>query len=250
MLLSSEPWAFPKTFTNTRTRVFAAPEGIEECYLLGDAFGYAMQIVLFVFCMGSLLLKWVLERPQRRFFIFAMDTSKQCVAAGCYHVLNMSLAVALDHAQSAYLADECAWYWTSFIIDCTFGLLLNYLILRTTEWLFGYESGHYGDIEESSTDDTIDWHAWLNQVLVFCMVICLSKLIVTSFLLFNPWVAKLGMWGTYWIKNPDDRLLFVMVITPTVMNTMAFWVTDEFIKGKQAEDHKEIESGITSKIVS
>merc|ERR1719265_33466 len=198
--------------------------------------------------MGSLLLKWVLERPQRRLSIFAMDTSKQCVAAGCYHILNMSLAVALDQMSTTYLADECAWYWTSFIIDTTLGILLNYLILRTTEWLFGYESGHYGDIDENSKDgDQVDWNAWINQVLVFCMVICLAKLIVTSFLLLNPWVALLGMRGTYWIKDPDDRLLFVMVITPTVMNTLAFWVTDEFIKANVAHENKDLGDKLSSK---
>merc|ERR1719265_1362236 len=77
--------------------------------------------------MGSLLLKWVLERPQRRLSIFAMDTSKQCLAAGCYHILNMSLAVALDHATSKYLADECVLSSKKLTSGVTVGIVLNYL---------------------------------------------------------------------------------------------------------------------------
>lgn len=229
------------------------PTGVEgECYLLADTFGYAMQLLLFVFSMGSLLLKWYLEVPRRQFTVFAADMSKQCFAGGWYHILNVCLSMALENAKSQYGADECAWYWTQFMIDCTVGLWLNWVILRGTEKFFGYESGRYlsdfeGNTKVDATGDpmqavSVDYQEWLKQGLVFCFIVTCSKFLIVAALLVDGVASMFGIWGTMWIEDPQMRLIFVMVITPVVMNTMAFWVTDEFIRyePKLAQDAKVV----------
>lgn len=225
---------------------------VQECVLLGDAWGYAMQGMLFLFCLTSLYIKWSWEHPQRLFWVFGMDVSKQCLAAGVYHVLNMGMAMVLSDDASGN-ADECAWYWTSFMIDCIFGTMLNFLILRASETLFGYKSGDYGvdgyNFEEGGAAPTvedehgtaqIDFGMWFRQVLGFCVVIILSKLITFTFLVGNPWVSDVGVSATTWIADPDKRLFFVMVVTPTIMNTLVFWITDEFLKDSSVDDDGKV----------
>jgi hypothetical protein len=207
-----------------------------ECRLLGDVFGYTMQLLLFVMCMTSLLVKWHLEKPQRRFKIFVLDTSKQCVGAGWYHILNISLSIFLN-SNRGYSADECAWYWSTFMLDSTLGLVCNWLILRASEKALGYTSGDYdeepgkGDHEEfMDSEGTIDYWQWAKQGLTYCAIITVSKCLVSTLLFVDGVAAHLGVWGTMWIADPNSRLVFVMVITPTIMNTISFWVTDEFIR--------------------
>lgn len=206
---------------------------VQECFLLADTFGYVMQGLLFFLTMGTLLLKWKLEVPQRPFKIFALDISKQCMGAGWYHVLNMVSSMVMMHAKANYHADECAWYWVQFMFDDTLGLYFNYTVLRLTERFFGYESGMYCDGDSPSLEGlavTVDFTEWLKQGLFWCLVISISKFCVLTALFCDGVASDIGIYGTTWIEDPETRLFFVMVVTPAIMNTMAFWVTDEFLK--------------------
>merc|ERR1719159_1803018 len=78
----------------------------QQCNILSDWFGFFVQGALFAVCCGSLLMKWYLENPRRKFKIFLLDSSKQIVGAGVIHCLNMLCAMIFADFDDA-LADEC-----------------------------------------------------------------------------------------------------------------------------------------------
>lgn len=211
-----------------------------ECTIASSSFDWGVQMLLFFACMGSLLLKWHLEAPQRRLVTFALDVSQQVCAAGLYHLLNMLFAAFLSNMLGDH-ADACAMYWISFVIDTSIGTFCTCLLLWISRRHLGYESGNYYSVEgkdidahsEEATLDNFDGNKWARQIMAFCGIICTSKLI-TSTLVFSAltfW-SRIGIACTEWIDNPQLRLLWVMMITPAVMDTLTFWITDEFIKNK------------------
>jgi len=211
-----------------------------ECTIASSSFDWGVQMLLFFACMGSLLLKWHLEVPQRRLVTFALDISQQVCAAGLYHLLNMLFAAFLSNALGDS-ADACAMYWISFVIDTSIGTFCTCLLLWLSRRHLGYESGNYYSVDgkevdahsEEATMDNFDANKWARQIMAFCGIICTSKFI-TSTLVFSAltfW-SRIGIACTEWIANPQLRLLWVMMITPAVMDTLTFWITDEFIKNK------------------
>merc|ERR1719329_1188775 len=42
--------------------------------------------------------------------------------------------------------------------------------------------------------------------------------------------AWIGWHGTSWVENGNMRLLWVMIVTPGIMNTFYFWTADEFLR--------------------
>jgi len=78
-----------------------------QCQVLSGFSGIVVQALLFGVSVGSLLTKWWLEKPRRRFRIFFLDSSKQFLGAGVIHCLNLVCAVTFSHLQAS-AADECA----------------------------------------------------------------------------------------------------------------------------------------------
>mmetsp|Transcript_105228 Transcript_105228/g.282809 ORF Transcript_105228/g.282809 Transcript_105228/m.282809 type:complete len:248 (+) Transcript_105228:112-855(+) len=202
------------------------------CQVLGDTFGFVVQGVLFGVVMCTMLTKWWFEKPRRQFVTFALDSSKQVVGAGAIHVMNMLCAITF--AKNAnHASDECAWYWVNIMIDTTFGVVVCYGLLKLTELLFGYDSGHYG----KSGGTGIDWESspeykkWAWQICVWCVITGIMKLVVVLMMLAATefWV-KVSVAATHWIVDHQTRLIFVMVVTPTVMNIFQFCVQDSFLK--------------------
>lgn len=219
---------------------FGAPS---ECKILEGWFGYFIQGILFSVCVGTLVLKWYNEVPRRRFKIFLLDSSKQIVGAGVIHVLNMICAIVFASFESA-LADECAWYWVNIMIDTTFGIVVCWALLKLSEWLFGYDSGHYGKGAQTGIDweQNPDYGKWGKQIAVWCCIVSLMKgvVVIIMFAATDFW-EWFSITCTHWIKDKYWRLVFVMIVTPTCMNIFQFWVTDSFLKwkGKKKEGDPE-----------
>mmetsp|Transcript_22789 Transcript_22789/g.47262 ORF Transcript_22789/g.47262 Transcript_22789/m.47262 type:complete len:255 (-) Transcript_22789:57-821(-) len=204
----------------------------ESCQVLGDTFGFLVQGVLFMVVMCTLLLKWWMERPRRQFKIFVLDSSKQIVGAGAIHVMNMACAMMFSGLESA-TADECAWYWVNIMIDTTLGTLFCWVLLKMTEKIFGYDSGHYGKKAQTGIDweTSPDYTKWCSQIIVWCVIVSLMKLaVVIAMWCFSSFWEHLAILSTHWIRDRQPRLIFVMIVTPTFMNTFQFLVTDSFLK--------------------
>lgn len=218
------PWS-------TRTPLDATP--VKHCEILGDKFGLLVQGVLFAVVMGTLALKWWLEKPRRQLKVFILDSSKQLVGAGAIHVMNMLCAIIFAGADQATVADECAWYWVNIMVDTTFGVLVCYWLLKCTEKVLGYDTGHYGKKAQTGIDwaQSPDYWKWSQQIMVWCLIVMAMKTIVVAVLFVGaPFWIWLSVRATHWIRNPQMRLLFVMVFTPTCMNMFQFCVTDSFLK--------------------
>jgi len=211
------------------------------CQVLGDVFGVLVQGLLAAFVGSTLLAKWYLEKPRRQFQIFCLDSSKQVFGAGAIHVMNMVCAMAFAGDKADH-GDECAWYWTNIMIDTTVGVGICYGLLKLTERLFGYDTGHYGRKAATGIDwqDNPDYSNWAKQILVWGAIVGMMKLIVVIIMyLFAPFWVRLSILATHWIEDKQMRLVFVMIITPTVMNLFQFIVQDSFLKYQQKEGSKE-----------
>eukprot|EP00929_Paragymnodinium_shiwhaense_P007830 TRINITY_DN111738_c0_g1_i1.p2 TRINITY_DN111738_c0_g1~~TRINITY_DN111738_c0_g1_i1.p2 ORF type:complete len:245 (+),score=55.11 TRINITY_DN111738_c0_g1_i1:77-811(+) len=215
----------------------------KECQVLGDFFGFIVQGLLFGVCCSVLLAKWYFENPRREFRIFILDSSKQIVGAGVIHVLNMVCAVSFP-ALLKVDGDECAWYWVNIMIDTTFGVIVCYALLKASEAMFGYDSGHYGKGASTGIDwqQDPDYWKWAHQISVWCVIVSLMKLVVVVLMyLFASFWVHTAETCTHWIEDTKTRLVFVMIVTPTCMNIFQFCCTDQFIKyTKKADPPKEI----------
>lgn len=237
---SLRPWVLLETGRSNALLHSGSPK---SCQVLGDTFGFIVQGLLFSICVGSLLLKWKLEKPQRRFLIFFLDSSKQIAGAGVIHILNMICAMIFSAHEEA-TADECAWYWVNIMIDTTFGVVVCYWILKASEKLFGYKSGHYGKGASTGIDwvSNPDYWKWFHQISVWCVIVCCMKLVVVAIMWmghsFWEWAAMLA---THWIEDKQRRLIFVMIVTPTCMNMFQFWVTDTFLKYTKPKDEQALD---------
>lgn len=207
----------------------------EQCHIFDGAFAIFVQVLLFAIVVCTLVLKWWFEQPRRRFGIFLLDSSKQIVGAGAIHVANMLCAMIFAAQLEHHEGDECAWYWVNIMIDTTFGVLVCYLLLKITEMLFGYDSGHYGKGATSGInwEDNPDYKKWAAQICVWCCIVMTMKLIVVAIMAVAPefWVSFANT-CTQWLEDDSQRLVFVMIVTPTVMNMFQFLVTDSFLKFK------------------
>lgn len=216
---------------------WAGGETPKECQVLSDFFGVVVQGLLFLATLGTLLLKWRLEKPQRKFWIFLLDSSKQIAGAGMIHCLNMLCAFIFGHAGHGG-ADECSWYWVNIMLDTTFGVLVCYGLLKASERLLGYDSGKYGK-GETGIDWEVnpDYRTWGEQITVWCFIVSLMKLVVVAVMFVGG-----SLWGwlavtcTHWITSRKPRLIFVMIVTPLCMNIFQFVVTDTFLKYKPPPD--------------
>jgi len=210
----------------------ALPE--HECKVLSGFTGVAVQSTLFLVCVSTLLLKWWLEQPRRKLPIFFLDSSKQIVGAGVIHALNLICAMAFTSFQKS-AADECAWYWVNIMIDTTFGVGVCWMLLKSSERMFGYSSGYYGK-ETTGIDweEQPDYGKWLRQILMWCGIVATMKMMVVAVMYtFAPTWESISMNCTNWITNATLRLVFVMIVTPVCMNMFQFWVTDSFLKYKK-----------------
>lgn len=120
----------------------------ETCRLFPGFFGLALQGALGLVSFGSLFFKWFWEGPPRRTpFAFGRDCSKQVFGSLLLHVWNLVLALLFGrhHSRNVRVAamDECDWYFINIVMDCVFGVFINYFLLKSSEKLLGYKSGVY-----------------------------------------------------------------------------------------------------------
>eukprot|EP00388_Colpodella_angusta_P022752 GDKJ01058185.1.p1 GENE.GDKJ01058185.1~~GDKJ01058185.1.p1 ORF type:complete len:284 (+),score=15.64 GDKJ01058185.1:25-852(+) len=200
-----------------------------KCQVLSneDAFGYLVQGALALLCFVALLIKRWMEKPRRRWTIFMMDTSKQGFGGGTLHIMNMIMATFLVSLNPN--ADECDWYFINVLMDSTIGVLFCYLLVCVFQPIiihFGANAfGNYGMPPKFST--------WLFQTVVWMIICVLSKAINGASMVFlSTPVAKITEWLFLPLSDfPKTKLVLVMVIIPSILNAVQFWISDNFLKG-------------------
>ncbi|CDJ61690.1 hypothetical protein, conserved [Eimeria maxima] len=131
---------------------------------------------------------------------------------------------------AAFEEDVCVWYWINIVVDTTFGVYVQYILLRGARRLLKgapcLEYGSYGSPPRYAA-----CFAQLMSWQIFCL---LMKISAGAFMLAlqGPLVfigsALLASLDT----NPNAKLFVVMVATPLVMNSLQYWLTDSFIKNR------------------
>jgi len=202
-----------------------------ECDLMPPGFGVLVQGLLFLVCCLGLVAK-KLRDPHRTWPEFLLDSSKQLSGAGLVHVLNLLCAGAFADRLEG---DACSWYWINIVVDCTVGVGVEYALLlglmRLLRWLLGsgaedFETGNYGDLGQ------IHKVRYFKQLLLWWVIVaCMKLLMVLCMVLGRGGFLAAAEFALSPVRgSPRLELVAVMIVTPTCMNLLQFWITDNFIK--------------------
>lgn len=220
----------------------------EHGELMGG-FGIFIQGILGLIAFSTLMLKRLREpkKQRRRWTIWFFDTSKQGFGTLFIHFANVFLADALSSD------DPCTWYLISFLLDSTVGLLLIYFGLRLAKHLvsaFDCTSlyfGEYGDPPRCS--------AWLGQCAIYLFIMVVEKVLVGLMVMPAFW-QDVRKYMFSWIKDPHVEVILVMLVIPFFVNTLMFWVIDNFLMRKTkrfygsgstiSDTYKQVSSGSKS----
>merc|ERR1712216_103031 len=105
--------------------------GHAECRLLGGFTSYLIQFCCGVIAVSSLIIKRNAENPQRPWFVWMLDVSKQLTSALAAHFSGLFNSYWLHGAtEGKDSGNECSWYFISFVFDTSLGVYLSYLMLR------------------------------------------------------------------------------------------------------------------------
>eukprot|EP00435_Cladocopium_sp_Y103_P050124 s2735_g15.t1 len=126
-----------------------------ECELLGKwgSFGWWLQVFLGAVCMASLIGKRFTDKVRRSWKVWFFDTAKQGTQALMNHIINIGLSMGFGEWLEVD-ADPCNWYWINMSLDCTLGVAIMFLLLRTLQCVYRSKCvarpelarcGHYGD---------------------------------------------------------------------------------------------------------
>lgn len=205
----------------------------DMCTLMPGLEGLLVQGALFVLCCGVLVVKYSFEREGRRpFKDFVMDSSKQIVGAGLIHAMNMGLSVT-----TVGVGTECGWYVLHIVVDCTFGVCVEYFSLKLLVFAVStcgddsVETGNYRDHANA-----IVWSRYWKQLVLWLAAVFIMKVIV---------VLSLSLFGVYMIPPVESlvgslpstaQLPFVMIAAPMLMTVPQIVLTDCFLRKKVGDN--------------
>ncbi|XP_029006665.1 store-operated calcium entry regulator STIMATE isoform X1 [Betta splendens] len=191
------------------------------CALMGS-FGIFLQGLLAVMAFSILMLKRLREpkHERRPWRIWFLDTSKQAIGMLFIHFANVYLSGLTED-------DPCTLYLINFLLDASLGMLLIYAGVRAVsaivEWR-QWDSLRFGEYGEP-----VQCTAWLGQCILYILIMMFEKVLIMLVLL-NPQWKQLALHNP--IKNPELELAIVMLIVPFFVNTLMFWVVDNFLMKK------------------
>ncbi|CAH7674581.1 vacuolar membrane protein-domain-containing protein [Phakopsora pachyrhizi] len=203
----------------------------ESCQLLGP-FAIAIQALMALIIMASLLFKRHRENPKRKFKIWTADVSKQVIGQAFVHMLNVWISGSTSLLPSR--GNPCALYFINIFIDTTIGVFILYVTLlfftksickafKNTPVNLGLCSGVYPNPFLVS---------WSKQLGIYLTSLVILKLLVI-------WIFWIG--GEALIKFGDSlmesislnakvQILVVVMIGPTCLNVLQFLLIDSFLK--------------------
>lgn len=80
---------------------------------------------------------------------------------------------------------------------------------------------------------------WLKQSVLYFIGLLWMKLVVFVMIHMFPIIVKIGDWALRWTEgNTALQIIFVMLLFPTIMNAIQYYIVDTFIKKKLSPDHE------------
>eukprot|EP00298_Acanthocystis_sp_HF-20_P004100 c14437_g1_i1.p1 GENE.c14437_g1_i1~~c14437_g1_i1.p1 ORF type:complete len:239 (-),score=78.90 c14437_g1_i1:81-797(-) len=220
---------------------------MSECQLLGG-FSWVIQGLLLICCLGSLLIKRNYESPKRKMRVWLMDTSKQALAAGSEHWINLLLAVVFGGSDEG---DPCVWYVLSGLMGFLFGTPFAYISIKICTKIAKrfqikpiLETGVYTD--DPYGEPRTSW--WLAQCSLWLCIILFQRIsmaLIFSSTTFHRAYGSFGSWLLSPFVNQYARIIAVMIFFPGIVNCCEFWVQDNFLmehghgKKKRDEDYDQ-----------
>ena len=205
------------------------------CKIIAGEFAKGVQCFLMLSGIALLLFKRHREYPQRPLIVWFMDTSKQAFGGVLQHVVNIALALTLKRGA---IASECIWYFINFFITIFCGLFILHFMMKSYNSITHHydlkylTSGYYGEPPQVLP--------WMLQMLLWGIMACTEKLI-TVMCVILPLHAHLDAMGV-WLEQPFTakesfhlELVLVMVVAPTLLNFIFFWVVDNLIKDDRVQ---------------
>lgn len=212
----------------------------EHCQLLGNWFGYVVQLTLGCLAFSALIVKKYLDSKPRDWMTWLRDTSKQAIGSIVAHMWNLLFATLLQ--QSNAKEDPCVYYLINYLVDVVLGCVLSLLLLWAVESLadkYQWDSLRSGDYGGDLSDQSTVWKRWAVQCSVWIGILTLAKL-VCLFCLIVPAKRPLYVAGSWLMSGlvnyPRLELVIVMIIIPLVLNVVQFWVQDNFLMSADAHN--------------
>ncbi|CAI2377579.1 unnamed protein product [Moneuplotes crassus] len=231
---------------------------VKQCEILGPL-GMVIQALLGIMSMSALLVKRYMEKPQRSWNIWFLDTSKQVFSAGMVHCLNMALSNLLSESSHS---DNCEWYFINFAIDVAIGTILCFVIIKAIEGfavLNGIDALNTGvyvhedyscpekvnlEPTQQESNHKIDYKIWGLQLFIWTSVVLIVKIcLFFTVKVFSPVFERIADFCLGWLQQfPDLKLVFIMILIPITFNIIQFWLQDNILKGKKENMLKFIHS--------
>jgi hypothetical protein len=137
--------------------------------------------------------------------------------------------------------DECAFYFLTFFLDTTVGVLISLGILHATISLASsgwvYESwGHPGYYGRAN----VRLKNFGEQLLQWCLVTILMKVVIAVVVaLFSNEFASLGQTiFSPLLDHPRVELVLVMLVGPVIMNSFQFWMNDTILMSSRFKNRR------------
>jgi hypothetical protein len=188
--------------------------------------------------VGSLVVKKFLPGEKRTWKVFCLDIWKQLTTSLFAHFLNLFLSVYLQELTQE--GNGCVWYFMNLLLDTLFGLMIAYLLFKIVDYVavtnnieilkHGVYTDEKVDLVSSDSNNSPDKHInfriWVVQMVVWCMIVFLSKIIVFFFeIIYHKPIVKMGeLFLSNLAGNPQLELVVVMVVIPVSFNSIQFWV--------------------------
>jgi len=189
-------------------------------------FGLTTQLVLGVVAGSCLLLKHFREKPRRPWGVLGFDISKQALGMAVAHLCNLALAMLL----TVRTADPCVWYFINVVFDTTVGTALNcWLLHRLVKYV---RNKQWSDLDSGNYGQPPQWRPWIMQTTSWVSICILAKLLLAvALVILRNWLPHVGAFMLLpFCRLARLKLVVVMMVTPTVLNTIQFLVQDTMLK--------------------
>lgn len=132
-------------------------------------------------------------------------------------------------------------------LDTLFGLMIAYMLFKIVDHVAvtnGIEVLKHGvymdetvDLVSTDTKDSPDRHIniriWIVQMAVWCIIVFLAKIIVFFFeIAYHKPIVLIGQNILQNLEgSPQLELVVVMIFIPVTLNSVQYWISDNFLKG-------------------
>lgn len=188
-----------------------------SCKLV-DSFAIAVQIMMALVAVASLLYKRSMEQPKRKLLVWCLDTSKQGIAASLVHFANILLAYISSVFPDASSPNPCVYYFLNLLLDTTAGVWILYIFLKTIHsaaarcGLVDIQMGIYGQPPR--------FWPWFKQLILFLFAWFFVKVIVAVSILAIPVFGIIATWLLSPLQSDRAQIVVVMFIFPLCMNVV------------------------------